>query len=70
MKNRHKKIEDQGEKQVKGLEDLKLKEQIKSIEGIFKKDYESVEIKNEISKIKEYIYKKINRDNMIYYSSK
>ena len=70
MKNRHKEIEDQGEKQVKGLEDLKLKEQIKSIEGIFKKDYESVEIKNEISKIKEYIYKKINRDNMIYYSSK
>ena len=70
MKNRHKKIDDQGEKQVKGLEDLKLKEQIKSIEGIFKKDYESVEIKNEISKIKEYIYKKINRDNMIYYSSK
>ena len=62
-------IEDQGEKQVKALEDSKLKEQIKSIEGIFTKDYESVEIKNRINKIKEY-GKKINWDNMIYYLSK
>ena len=60
-------IEDQRKKQVKKA--LKLKEQIKSIEGIFLKDYESVEIKNEINKIKEY-KKKLNRDNMIYYSSK
>ena len=65
----NKTIEDQGEKQIKALEDLKLKEQIKSIEGIFPKDYESVDIENEINKIKEY-EKKINRDNMIYYSSK
>ena len=54
-------IEDQGEKQIKALEDLKLKEQIKSIEQIFPKDYESVEIKNEINKIKEYEKKKKNQ---------
>ena len=47
-------IEDQGEKQVKALEDLKLKEQIKSIEGIFPEGRKSVEIKNEINEIKEY----------------
>ena len=44
-------IEDQGEKQVKALEDLKSKS--KSIEGIFPDGYGSVEIKNEINKIKE-----------------
>ena len=48
-------IEDKGEKQVKALEVLKLKEKIKSIEGIFPEGYKSVEIKNEINKIKEYI---------------
>ena len=48
-------IENQGEKHVKALEDQKLKEQIKSIEGIFPEGYKSVEIKNEINKIK---YKK------------
>ena len=42
-------IEDQGGKQVKALEDLKLKEQIKSIKEMFPKDYERVEIKNEIN---------------------
>ena len=47
-------IEDQGEKQVKSLEDLKLKKQIKSIGGIFPESYESVEIKNEMNKIKKY----------------
>ena len=62
-------IEDQGEKQVKALEDLKPKEQMKSIKGIFPEGYESVEIENEINKIKKY-KKKINRNNMIYYSSK
>ena len=51
-------IEDQGEKQVKALEDLKLKEQIKSIEGIFPEGHKSVEIKNKINKIKEYGKKK------------
>ena len=39
------------------------------IEGIFSEGYESVEIKNKVDKIKEY-EKKINRKNMIYYSSK
>ena len=33
------------------------------------KGYESVEIKNEVNKIKEYD-KKVNRNNIIYYSSK
>ena len=51
-------IEDQGEKQVKVLEDLNLKEQIKSIERVFPKGHESVEIKNKINKIKEYEKKK------------
>ena len=51
-------IEDKGEKQVKALEVLKLKEKIKSIEGIFPEGYKSVEIKNEINKIKEYKKKK------------
>ena len=51
-------IKDQGEKQVKALEDLKLKEQIKSIEGIFPEGHKSVEIKNKINKIKEYGKKK------------
>ena len=45
-------MENQGEKHVKALEDQKLKEQIKSIEGIFPEGYKSVEIKNEINKIK------------------
>ena len=47
-------IEDQGEKQVEALKDLKPKEQTKSIKEVFPKVYESVEIKNEINKIKEY----------------
>ena len=50
FENQTKTIEDQGEKQVKDLEDLKLKEQIKSIEGIFPEGHKSVEIKNEINK--------------------
>ena len=33
------------------------------------KGYENVEIKNEVNKIKEYD-KKVNRNNIIYYSSK
>ena len=60
-----KKIEDQGEKQVKALKDLKLKEQTRLIEWIFPDSHKSVEIKNEINKVKEY-EKKISRDNMIY----
>ena len=60
-------IEDQGQKQVKALEALESKS--KSIKGIFPKGYESVEIKNELDKIEEY-EKKVNRNNMIYYSSK
>ena len=62
-------IEDKGQKQIDALESLKPKEQTKSIEEIFLEGYDSVEIKNELNKIKEY-EKKVNRDNMIYYSSK
>ena len=53
-------------KSVDALKDLKPKEQTKSIEGIFPEGYESVEIKNEIKKNKEYE----KRNDMIYYSSK
>ena len=53
-------------KSVDALKDLKPKEQTKSIEGIFPERYESVEIKNEIKKNKEYE----KRNDMIYYSSK
>ena len=62
-------IEDKEEKQIDALESLKPKEQTKSIEEVFLEGYDSVEIKNELNKIKEY-EKKVNRDNMIYYSSK
>ena len=41
-------IEDQGQKQVEALKDLKPENQIKSIEGFFPEGYESVEIKHEI----------------------
>ena len=47
-------IEDQGEKQIKAPGDLKPKEQTKSIERIFPKGQQSIEIKNEINKIKEF----------------
>ena len=62
-------IEDKVQKQIDALESLKPKEQTKSIKEIFQKGYYSVEIKNELNEIKEY-EKKVNRDNMIYYSSK
>ena len=54
FKKQIKTIEDQGEKQIKALEDLKANEETKSIEIIFPEGYESVEIKNEINKIEEY----------------
>ena len=53
-------IEDKGQKQIDALECLKPKEQTKSIEKIFPEGYDSVEIKNELNKIKEY-EKKVNR---------
>ena len=62
-------IKDKGQEQIDALESLKPKEQTKSIKEIFPEGYDSVEIKNELNKIKEY-EKKVNRDNMIYYSSK
>ena len=43
-----------GKKQIHALENLKPKEQTKSIEDIFPKGYDSVEIKNELNEIKEY----------------
>ena len=54
FKKQTKIIEDQGEKQIKAVEDLKANEETKSIEIIFPEGYESVEIKNEINKIEEY----------------
>ena len=60
-------IEYQGQKQVKALKGLESKS--KSIEGIFPEGHESVEIKNKVDKIKE-CERKVNRNNMIYYSSK
>ena len=62
-------IENQGKKQVDALENLKPKEQTKSIEEIFPEGFESVEIKNELNKIIEY-EKNVNGDKMIYYSSR
>ena len=62
-------IEDKGQKQIDALESLKPKEQTKSIKEIFPEGYDSVEIKNELNKINKY-EKKVNRYNMIYYSSK
>ena len=59
-------------KQIEALKDLKPEKQTKSAEGkkiIFPEGYENVEIKNEIDKIEEY-EKKVNRNKMIYYSSK
>ena len=54
FKRQLKTIEDQGKKYVETLKDLKPKEQRKSIEGIFPEGYGSLEIKNEINKIREY----------------
>ena len=47
-------IEDQGKKQIDALKSLKPKEQTKSIKEIFTEGYDSVEIKNELDKIREY----------------
>ena len=58
-------IEDQGEIQVKTLEDLNLKDQSKSIEGIFPNENEPNKIKDELSKIKRYGNKAI-RDHLFY----
>ena len=62
-------IVDQCKKQVDVLESFRAKKQTKSIEEIFPEDYYSVKIKNELNKIKEH-EKKVNRDYMVYYSSK
>ena len=62
-------IEDKGQKQIDALKSFKPKEQTKSIKEIFPEGYDSAEIKNELNKNKEY-KKKVNRDNIIYYSSK
>ena len=61
--------EDQGKKQVEDLKDLNLKDQTKSIEGIFPKRDETEEIKDELSKIKKY-ESRVIRDNLFYDLSK
>ena len=58
-------IEDQGKKQVQALKDLNLKDQPKSIEGIFPNGNETEEIKNELSKIKRY-ENKTTGDNLFH----
>ena len=47
-------IEDKGHKQIDALESLRPQKQKKTIEDIFPEGYESVAIKNEQNKIKEY----------------
>ena len=47
-------IEDKGQKQIDALKSFKSKEQAKSIQDIFPEGYDSVEIKNELNKNKEY----------------
>ena len=59
-------LEDQGEKQIKALKDLKRDKPTKSAEGIFPVGYENVEIENEINKITGY-EQNVNTNNMIYY---
>ena len=61
-------IKDEGKKQVDALKDLKLENQIKSVEVIFSDVHERDEIKNELHKIKTYENKAI-RDNLFYESS-
>ena len=57
-------FEDQGEKQVESLKDLKPENETKSIEGISPNNRESDEIKNELSKIKRY-ENRVIRDNLL-----
>ena len=52
MKEKIKSTEDQGEKQVDALKNLKLIDQTKSNEGVFPKSQESDEIRNELYKYK------------------
>ena len=59
-------VEGQGKTQDEAIKDFKTEEQTESVEGIFRKGYKNVEIKNEINKIKEY-EKKVNKNNMINY---
>ena len=62
-------MKDERRKQVEALKDLNLKDQPKSIEGIFPKRNEAEGIKDELSKIKIYENKAI-RENVFYYLSK
>ena len=58
-------IEDKGQKQIDALESLKTKQQTKSMEEIFPERNKSVEIKNELNKIKEYRKKLIGTISFI-----
>ena len=59
LEKQMKAVKDQGERQVEALKGLKPEKQTKSIEGNFSEGYESIEIKNELNKIKEYEKKSI-----------
>ena len=67
MKNKQKQYW-RSRKKIDALKDLKLEGQTKSIRGIFPKDHESDEIKNELHKIKRY-ENKVTRDDFFYESS-
>ena len=54
MKEKIKSTEDQGEKQVDALKNVKLIDQTKSNEGLFPKSQESDKIRNELCKYKSY----------------
>ena len=69
MKNKQKQLKIKEKNKLTILKKLKLRDQVKSIEGIFPRDHESDEIKNELCKIKRYEAKVI-RDNLFYEPSK
>ena len=68
MKKKIKTTEDQGEKSW-CFKRFKTKRSKRSIKGIFSKDHESDEIKNEMHRIKWH-ENKVTRDNLLYESSK
>ena len=68
MKNKHKTIEDQGEKQVNALKSLESSDkQLPSIKDFISKERLNPEIANEIEKIEE--ERKADRSKMVYNGS-
>ena len=63
MKNKQKQLKIKEKNKLIILKKIKLRDQVKSIEGIFPRDHESDEIKSELRKIKRY-ENKVIRDNL------